>query len=92
MNWFLRAINLPSGITLQPPTKNFPKAREAALKALAIDDSLAEAHTSLAFVRALFDWDWPGAETEYRKAIALNPNYVAAHHWYALLLGYALLF
>jgi DNA-binding winged helix-turn-helix (wHTH) protein/TolB-like protein/Tfp pilus assembly protein PilF len=71
----------------QPPTKTFPKAREAALKALAIDNALAEAHTSLGFVRASFDWDWAGAEAEYRKAIELNPNYVPAHHWYALLLA-----
>jgi DNA-binding winged helix-turn-helix (wHTH) protein/TolB-like protein len=71
----------------EPPAKTFPKAKEAALKALAIDGTLAEAHTSLAFVRASFDWDWAGAEEEYRKAIALKPNYATAHHWYALLLA-----
>jgi len=65
------------------PEEAFPRAREAATKALALDDSLAEAHTSLAFVLDLYDWDWDGAEQEYKRAIALNPGYATAHHWYA---------
>jgi TolB-like protein/Tfp pilus assembly protein PilF/class 3 adenylate cyclase len=52
--------------------------------ALAIDDDLAEAHASRAMLLAHFDWNWPAAETEYRRAIELNPNYALAHHWYAL--------
>ena len=65
------------------PTKAFPKAKAAVTKALALDDNLAEAHTSLAFILDLYDWDWESAEKEYRRAIALNPGYATAHHWYA---------
>lgn len=59
------------------------QARGAALQALDLDESLAEAHTSLAFVKMHYDWDWPGAEAEFKRAIALNPAYPTAHHWYA---------
>jgi TolB-like protein/DNA-binding winged helix-turn-helix (wHTH) protein/Flp pilus assembly protein TadD len=58
-------------------------AKAAATKALDLDDSLGEAHTSRAFALDLYDWDWSTAETEYRRAIALNPGYATAHHWYA---------
>jgi serine/threonine protein kinase/Tfp pilus assembly protein PilF len=68
------------------PMDVFPQAREAALRALQIDDSLAEAHASLAWVMALYDWDWTGAEREFRRAIALNPNYATAHQWYGIVL------
>jgi tetratricopeptide (TPR) repeat protein len=64
------------------PGEVFPKARAAAEKALALDDSLAEAHTSLAYVKFSYDWDWNAAEAEFLKAIALNPNYATAHQWY----------
>jgi serine/threonine protein kinase/Tfp pilus assembly protein PilF len=70
-----------------PPRDTMPKAKAAALKALEIDDTLAEAHTSLAHVCAFFDWDWAAAETEFRRAIEINPNYAFAHHWYALYLA-----
>ena len=60
----------------------FPKARIAAERALALDSSLAEAHTSLAYVKFSYDWDWNGAEAEFKRAIALNPNYATAHQWY----------
>jgi TolB-like protein/DNA-binding winged helix-turn-helix (wHTH) protein/Flp pilus assembly protein TadD len=60
----------------------FPKARVAAEKALTLDSSLAEAHTSLAYVKYSYDWDWSGAEAEFQRAIALNPNYATAHQWY----------
>lgn len=64
------------------------EAKDAAEKALAIDPTLAEAHTSLAAVLVLQDWDWQGAEREFQRAIELNPNCAQAHHWYAnLLLG-----
>jgi TolB-like protein/Tfp pilus assembly protein PilF/predicted Ser/Thr protein kinase len=69
-----------------PPMEVYPKAKEAAQKALQIDDSLAEAHTSLAWVMALYDWDWAGSEREFQRAIALNPNYATAHQWYGIVL------
>ena len=62
----------------------FPKAKVAAARALAIDDSLAEAHTTLAFVKTHYEWDWSGGAAEYRRAIELNPSYATAHHWYAI--------
>jgi TolB-like protein/DNA-binding winged helix-turn-helix (wHTH) protein len=65
------------------PDDAFPKAKVAVTKALALDDNLAEAHTSLAFILDLYDWDWESAEKEYRRAIALNPGYATAYHWYA---------
>ena len=58
------------------------KAKSASGKALQLDDTLAEAHTSLAFIKVWYDWDWQGAEAEYNRAIELNPNYSTAHHWY----------
>jgi TolB-like protein/DNA-binding winged helix-turn-helix (wHTH) protein/Flp pilus assembly protein TadD len=61
----------------------YAKAREAVMQALSIDDGLAEAHTSLAGIKAVLDWDWTGAENEYRRAIELNPGYSTAHQWYA---------
>ena len=65
------------------PEESVPKARAAAQKALALDDRLAEAHTSLAYLTHRFDWDWATAEEEYKRALELNPNYATAHHWYA---------
>jgi DNA-binding winged helix-turn-helix (wHTH) protein/TolB-like protein/Flp pilus assembly protein TadD len=58
-------------------------AKDMARKALALDDTLAEAHTALAYYLSAVDWDWAGAETEFRSAIELDPNYATAHHWYA---------
>src|SRR5262249_15852813 len=55
----------------------------AASKALALDDALAEAHAALGFVKNHYDWDWPGAERELKRAIELNPNYATAHQWYS---------
>jgi TolB-like protein/DNA-binding winged helix-turn-helix (wHTH) protein/Flp pilus assembly protein TadD len=65
------------------PEDAFPKAKAAATKALALDDNLAEGHTSLAFILDLYGWDWESAEKEYKRAIALYPGYATAHHWYA---------
>jgi eukaryotic-like serine/threonine-protein kinase len=65
-----------------PPKEAYPRAKEAALKALEIDDTLAEAHTSLAQVKVSQDWDWSGGEREFQRAIALNPDYAMAHFWY----------
>jgi serine/threonine protein kinase/tetratricopeptide (TPR) repeat protein len=71
-----------------PAKVGFPKAREAALKALEIDSSLGEAHNSLATVIYGFDWNWREAEKEYQRAIELNPNYATAHQWYGEFLTY----
>ncbi len=65
------------------PNESFPKARAAASKALEIDSRLAEARTSLAYILAFYDWDFPAAEREFKKAIQQNPNYATAHQWYA---------
>jgi TolB-like protein/DNA-binding winged helix-turn-helix (wHTH) protein/Tfp pilus assembly protein PilF len=66
-----------------PPKEAFPKAKQAAMKALELDPTLAEAHTSLATVKLAYDWDWSGAESEFRQAVTLNPNYATAHHWHS---------
>ena len=66
-----------------PRREAMPKAKTAALTALQLDPSLAEAHTSLAFVKMHFEWDWPGAQQEFKRAIELNPTYPTAHQWYA---------
>jgi serine/threonine-protein kinase len=65
-----------------PPSEAWPKAKAAAMQALEIDDTLAEAHTSLGLVKEHFEWDWAGAEQEFQRAIELNPNSATAHHWY----------
>jgi serine/threonine-protein kinase len=64
-----------------------PKAKDEATKALQLDDSLAEAHTSLAMIKVNFEFDWAGAENEFKRAIELNPNYAEAHHQYGWLLA-----
>jgi len=67
----------------EPPKETLPKAKAAAKKALEIDDSLREAHAALAHVIELYDWDWQGAEKEYRRALELSPNDTTAHFWYS---------
>jgi TolB-like protein/DNA-binding winged helix-turn-helix (wHTH) protein/Tfp pilus assembly protein PilF len=79
--------NMLNGYDVLPPKDSAPKAKEAATKALKIDETLAEAHASLAYAIAQFDWDWSEAEREFKRAIELNPNYAQAHHWYALYLA-----
>ncbi len=69
------------------PSEGFSKAKDAAKKALAIDDTLAEAHTSLAHLTWLSEWDWAGGEREFERALRLNPNYETAHQWYATYLS-----
>ncbi|MDQ3743851.1 MAG: tetratricopeptide repeat protein [Acidobacteriota bacterium] len=64
------------------PQETMPKARSAALKALELDDDLAEAHASLGYVKHRYEWDWAGAEREFRRAIELKPGYATAHQWY----------
>ena len=75
------------GVFHLPPKEAFPKAKEAALNALRIDDRLAEAHAALGHNKVQYEYDWAGAEREYQRAIELNPNYVNAHHFYALYLS-----
>ena len=72
------------------PAEGMPKAREAAMRAIEFDPNSAEAHSSLALIRGLYDWQWQESETLYLRAIELNPGYSTAHHWlgidcYALL-------
>ena len=74
---------LTSSYNLDPGGKLPPKAHAAALRALQIDENLAEAHTALALIAENYDWDWQTAGKEFRRAIQLNPNYPTAHQWYA---------
>lgn len=67
-----------------PPNVGFPKAKDAALKALSLDESLAEAHASLAYELLVYERDLPASEKEFRRAISLNPHYATAHQWFGL--------
>ena len=69
------------------PSAVYPQARKAALKALELNDQLADVHTSLAIVYFHYDWDLSGAAEEFELAVSLNPNYATAHHWYAIYLA-----
>jgi len=80
------AYNMLVGYGLLPPKEAFSKAKSAAIKALEIDDTLAEAHASLALIKQVYDYDWSGSEREFKRAIELNPNYAVAHQWYGILL------
>lgn len=68
---------------VMPSREALPAAKAAATKAVELDDTLGEAHTSLGFVFSGFDWEWVSAEKEFRRAIDLTPGYATAHHWYA---------
>ncbi|MBI4547884.1 MAG: protein kinase [Ignavibacteriae bacterium] len=70
-----------------PPKETYPKAREAAMKALDLDTEIPEAHTSLAYALMHYDWDWSAVEREFHRAIELSPNSAQAHSWYALYLS-----
>lgn len=74
---------LLSDIGVVKPSDEMPKARAAAQRAVDIDPTLAEAYTSRAFVKLAYDWDWLGAEADFKKALELNPKYPTAHQWYA---------
>ena len=76
-----------SALFLLPPGEVMPQAKEAAQKAVELDDTLAEGHTSLALSKLQYDLDWTGSESEYRRAIALNPSYAEAHVAYAIMLA-----
>lgn len=69
---------------LVDPAGIIPKARSAASKALELDPTLAEAYTSLGLITSVYDWDWRQGEEHYKRAIALNPGYATAHHWYSI--------
>ena len=71
-----------------PSNEALPRGKAAALKAVELDDSLAEAHASLAFIAETHEWDWPTAEREYKRALELNPGYAAGHNRYAGYLMY----
>ncbi|MBS1839761.1 MAG: winged helix-turn-helix domain-containing protein [Acidobacteria bacterium] len=75
--------SLASVLGVMPTLEAMPKAKQAALRAIALDDSLAEGHTELAFVSAHYDFDWTAAEHEFRRAIELNPNDARAHFFYS---------
>jgi len=70
-----------------PPKEAFSKAKAAVEKALELDNTLAEAHTSLAWIIMFYDWDWQAAEREFKRAISLNPFYAVVHQWYATYLA-----
>ncbi len=81
------AYSLFAFFDLVPPQSVLPKARESALKALQMDEGLAEAHISLASITKAYDWDWQGSERGYRRALELNPHSAEAHRLYACLLS-----
>ena len=66
------------------PHETMPKAKESAIKALALDNTLAEGHASLAHILMNYDWNWPGAEKEFKRTIELKPDYATGHQWYAI--------
>lgn len=72
-----------SGYSQMPPKDAMPKARAAAEHALAIDSTLADAHTSLAYVKLIYDWDWAGSKKEFDRALELNPANATTLHWYS---------
>jgi TolB-like protein/DNA-binding winged helix-turn-helix (wHTH) protein/Tfp pilus assembly protein PilF len=73
---------LLGGYGLMPQNEAMPKGKAADLKALSIDDRLADAYTSLGLISEQYDWNWPEAERSFKRAIELNPNYSVAHHYY----------
>jgi DNA-binding winged helix-turn-helix (wHTH) protein/TolB-like protein/Flp pilus assembly protein TadD len=79
----LTACHLVLGVLFLDPKEEMLKAKAAAMKAMELDDTLAETHASLGGVAFFYDWDWSTAEREFKRAIDLDPNLVRAHHWYA---------
>jgi TolB-like protein len=77
------AYHLLGDYSYLSPKEAFPQAAAAAQKALERDETLAEAHTALAYAKFLYEWDWPGAEASFKRALDLNPRYPTAHQWYA---------
>ncbi len=81
------AYNRLSGFNAISPREGFPSARAAAIKALELDDKLAEAHTMLGVVKFFYDWDWSGAEREFTRAVEINPSYSDTHQMYSYYLS-----
>lgn len=81
------SYNILASYSALAPKDAFPMAKVAAIRALELDDKLAEAHTSLAFVKFGYDWDWAEAERGFKQAIQLNPGYAFAHNFYAVTLA-----
>ena len=80
------AYNMLGSHDILPPRDVYPKAKEAALKALQLDETLAEAYSSLAWVKFVYDWDFFGAESDFKWAIGMNSSYATAHQWYGAFL------
>ncbi len=76
------AYALLADYNVLPAKEVMPRAKTAAMKALEIDGAIPEAHASLGWAKLTLDWDWPGAEKEFKRSIELNPNYATAHEWY----------
>jgi TolB-like protein/Tfp pilus assembly protein PilF len=83
------SYTLLAGLAVAPPKESFPKAEAASLKAVELDETLGEAHVSRGFILGLYDWDLPGADKEFLRAIELNPNNSNAHHLYGIILLHA---
>jgi tetratricopeptide (TPR) repeat protein len=81
------SYNVLGNTNALPPGEAYPKARAAAERGLALDDSLADLHASLGYVLRFYDWDWPRAEREFLRAVELNPGYATGRRWYAQLLS-----
>lgn len=79
--------NLLSSYSAMPPRTAFLRAKATAMKALKLDENLAEARASLAHIRFWYEWDWPNTEREFKQSIELNPGYATAHLWYSLYLA-----
>ncbi|MBS1786373.1 MAG: protein kinase [Acidobacteria bacterium] len=77
------SYNMLGAYGAMPTVEALPKAKAAAERAVAIDDSLAEGHNSLGYVKHRYEWDWAGAEREFKRAIELDPGYAPAHIWYS---------
>ena len=71
-----------------PPNEAFPRAESAVRKALELDETLAEAHNTLAWIKLVYGWHWEEAEREFQRAVELNPRYAMAHSWYGLHLAW----
>ena len=77
------SYSILGNVNAMPHGEAYPAARAAAIAGLELDESLAELHVSLAYVLRFYDWDWPGAEREFRRGIELNPGYATGRRWYA---------
>lgn len=71
----------------EPPHETMPKAKAAALRALALDETQSQAHAALGYIATLYEWDWRAAEQHFRRALELNPSNAIAHHWYSIYLA-----